>query len=219
MEKKLNEIEVSSNRLKEITAKIEQITKYFEECSANLKQDEIKQSIADGKVKVATLQDQFRKVDERLTFLNSISKLTAEIALKEKEREKREQEVRRVKSKHSDNLKKVFENPVESNFRRSIQVAYENLRRQIKDLNKKENALKLKEQSLEIKRKNIKDDLTRSEKELEESKEKIYEKCHSTPFEDLLNKCKESVSKLQLEHGALRSAEAMYKRYDEEKNG
>ncbi|XP_037948958.1 DNA repair protein RAD50-like [Teleopsis dalmanni] len=214
-ERKIEEIEVSATRLKQITSEVDRLTESYKSTCKNHNQDELKAKIANGKLKATKLQGMFSKIDEQLTFLNSISNVMAEITIKEKELEKREQEVRRVKNKHVENFKKVFNRSIESNFRRSLQQVYENLRQDIKDLNEKCNNLKLKDQSFEIERKNVKEELGRFEKELEENKEIIYEKCYATPFEELLAKCKENVNKNQLELGSLKSAEAMYKRYIE----
>lgn len=213
IDKEITDVEASTQLLKKVTEMIAQATECYNKASEKMNQEELKKTINDRKTNVARLQERFRTLDSQLTFLNSISKLMAEVNLKEKELEKKEQEVRRVRSKHSDNFKKLLEQPIESNYKRTLQQTYEKLHRQMKELNEKINKLKLKEQSLEIKRKNQKDELTRWEKELADSKDTIYEKCHSTPYEELLAKCKETIAKLQLDHGALKSSEAMYKKY------
>jgi len=93
-----------------------------------------------------------------------------------------------------------------------MQGAYDRLRREIQDLNEKANSQKLKEQSHEIKRKNLIVEISRMEKELKESEELIFQKCRSTPYDDLLERSKTAISKLQFDHGALKSAEALYKK-------
>lgn len=93
-----------------------------------------------------------------------------------------------------------------------MQGAYDKLNREIKDLNEKANAQKFKEQSYEIKRKNLIGDIARMEKELKESEELIFQKCRSTPYDELLDRSKVAITKLQFDHGALKSAEALYKK-------
>lgn len=214
-EKNILIVEKSTQQLKVVTTKLKETEECYEDALTKFNQDEFRDSIKIDKENIKKLEDQFRKIDERLTFLNSISKLVAEINLKEKELEKREQEVRRVKSKHSENFRKVFEagRTVDTNFQRHLKVSYENSRIKIKGFNDKLNSLKLKQQSFEIKRKTLKDDLQKSEKDLEDCKETIFEKCHSTPYDELLTKSKAAVSKYQLEHGAQKSAEVFYKQY------
>lgn len=214
-EKNILQAEKSTQQLKVVTEKLKETEECYEEHLRKFNQDEFRELITNDKAVVKDLEEKFRKVDKRLTFLNSISKLVAEINLKEKELEKREQDVRRVKSKHSENFTKVFEEGrvIESNYQRHLKASYEKSRVKIKEYNEKLNALKLKQQRIEIKRKNLKEALQKSEKELEDCKETIFEKCHSTPYEELLAKCKASVSKHQLELGAEKSAELFYKQY------
>ncbi|XP_067628332.1 DNA repair protein RAD50 [Eurosta solidaginis] len=211
--KEIAEVESSARRIQVLSDNIDRLVKMMEEMNGKCNQESMKADIAENKKKIAKLQEQFRELDERLTKLNMLSKLTAEIALKQKELDKKEQDVRRVKGKHADNFKKLLTNPVESNYKRAMQSCAQALRASIKELNKKSNKLQLEQQSYEIKRKNLKTEVLKLEKDLEESKEKVYEACHAASYEDTLAKSKATLSKYQLEHGALLSAEAMYKRY------
>lgn len=213
-DKKIFEVEKAAQQLNEITKQLKETEVAYESALAKFNQSKFKDKIQNGKDQIKEMEEQFRQVDERLTFLNSISKLTAEIGLKEKEMAKREQEVRRVKSKHSDNFGKVFnrDEHIEANFKRHLQTSYEKLKTQVKEYTNKMNELKLKEQTFELKRKTLKEDIQKDKKELEDSKEVIYEKCHDTPYEELLTKSKALLNSYQLELGAQKSAEALYKK-------
>ncbi|XP_017466140.1 PREDICTED: DNA repair protein RAD50 isoform X1 [Rhagoletis zephyria] len=213
--KEIAEIETSARRIKILSDNIDRLMKMMDEMNGKCNQETMRTDIAENKARIVKLQDQFRELDERLTKLNMMSKLMAEISLKQKELEKKEQDVRRVKGKHADNFKKLLNRPVESNYRRAMQLCGEKLRDNIKELNAKSNKLQLEQQSFEIKRKSLKTELLKLEKELEEAKEKVYEACHAASYEDTLAKSKATMLKYQLEHGALLSAEAMYKRYIE----
>uniref|UniRef100_A0A1B0FGD5 Rad50/SbcC-type AAA domain-containing protein n=1 Tax=Glossina morsitans morsitans TaxID=37546 RepID=A0A1B0FGD5_GLOMM len=212
-DKKIFEVEKAAQQLKEITKQLKETEVAYESALAKFNQSKFKDKIQNDKDQIKEMEEQFRQVDERLTFLNSISKLTAEIGLKEKEMAKREQEVRRVKSKHSDNFGKVFnrDEHIEANFKRHLQTSYEKLKTQVKEYTNKMNELKLKEQTFELKRKSLKEDIQKGKKELEDGKEVIYEKCHDTPYEELLTKSKALLNSYQLELGAQKSAEALYK--------
>lgn len=213
--KEIAEIETSARRIKILSENIERLMKMMDEMNGKCNQETMRADIAENKTRIVKLQEQFRELDERLTKLNTMSKLTAEITLKQKELEKKEQDVRRVKGKHTDNFKKLLSRPVEFNYKRAMQLCSEKLRDNIKELNAKSNKLQLEQQSCEIKRKTLKAELLKLEKELEESKEKVYEACHAATYEDTLAKSKTTMAKYQLEHGALLSAEAMYKKYIE----
>uniref|UniRef100_A0A1A9V356 Zinc-hook domain-containing protein n=1 Tax=Glossina austeni TaxID=7395 RepID=A0A1A9V356_GLOAU len=214
-DKKILEVEKAAQQLKEITKQLKETEVAYESALAKFNQSKFKDKIQNDKDQIKEMEEQFRQVDERLTFLNSISKLTAEIGLKEKEMAKREQEVRRVKSKHSDNFGKVFnrDEHIEANFKRHLQTSYEKLKAQVKEYTNKMNELKLKEQTFELKRKSLKEDIQKCKKELEDGKEVVYEKCHDTPYEELLTKSKALLNSYQLELGAQKSAEALYKKY------
>ncbi|XP_017054346.1 DNA repair protein RAD50 [Drosophila ficusphila] len=209
----IKKIETSMLELKKLEKEIADVNELYENATKDLDQQAIKEAIASKKSSIAEKQKLFKKLDEQLTFLGSMAKLVAEISLKQKELEKKNQEVHRLRSRHADNFAKFFEDPINSNYRRSMQGAYEKLRREINDLNEKANAQKLKEQRCEIQRKNLISEISRMEKELKESEELIYQKCHSTPYDDLIERSKTAISKLQFDHGALKSSEALYKKY------
>lgn len=211
LELDIQRIEASMQELKKLEEKIAKANELYENTIKNVDQEAMREVIANKKTSIAEKQTQFKKVDEQLTFLGSMAKVVAEISLKQKDLEKKNQEVHRVRSRHADNFGKFFKEPITINYHRSMQGAYDKLRREIQDLNEQANAQKLKEQSYEIKRKNLIDDIARMEKELKESKELVFQKCRSTPYEDLLERSKAAISKLQLEHGALKSSEALYK--------
>ncbi|XP_017090795.2 DNA repair protein RAD50 [Drosophila bipectinata] len=213
LEVDIKRIEASMHELKQLEKKIADANELYENTSKNFDQQTMRDVIAAKKTFIAEKQTQFKKLDEQLTFLGSMAKLVAEISLKQKELEKKTQEVHRVRSRHSDNFGKFFKEKITANYRRSMQGAYDKLNREIKDLNEKANAQKLKEQSYEIKRKNLMGDIARMEKELKESEELIFQKCRSTPYDELLDRSKVAISKLQFDHGALKSAEALYKKY------
>ncbi|XP_017008025.3 DNA repair protein RAD50 [Drosophila takahashii] len=209
----IKKIETSMQELKKLEKEIADVNELYESATKGLDQQAMKEVIASKKSSIAEKQTLFKKLDEQLTFLGSMAKLVAEISLKQKELEKKNQEVHRVRSRHADNFGKFFKEPINSNYRRSVQGAYDKLRREIQELNEKANSQKLKEQSYEIKRKNLIGEISRMEKELKESEELIFQKCRSTPYDDLLERSKTAISKLQFEHGALKSSETLYKKY------
>ncbi|XP_034475989.1 DNA repair protein RAD50 isoform X2 [Drosophila innubila] len=213
LELKIEQIEASFLQLKALDKQITNMDEQYERLTQNFNQESARENIAKKKSSIAEKQTRFKHLDKQLTFLSSISKLMAEINLKEKELEKKKQEIHRVKSKHSQNFSTFFKDPITSNYRRALQNAYDKLRREIQDLNQKANAQKLKEQSYEIERKNLLADIAKMEKELQQFEERIYQKCRSTSYDELILRSKATIAKLQLEHGALKSSEAMYNRY------
>lgn len=212
-QQRIDEVERSAQELQKITDIITKIDTKFEEHKQSMNLDEIKVNIAEKKRKRDTFQEQLEKLDEQIKFLHSISKTTGELSLKTKQLEQREAEAKKVKNKQSDNIRRLFKNEmIEANFKRHIQTIYQNLQSEIGDLNKTINRQQQTITELDMTRKSQKDDLVRAERELLECEEKIYEQCHSTPFDEVLERVKENVSKHQLDHGALRSSELLYKK-------
>lgn len=78
-QQKITEIEKYAESLKAVNAKLEKVNSCYEKYTQTINLDESKKLIADKRLKYKQLQEQLDKIDEELTFLNSISKLTAEI--------------------------------------------------------------------------------------------------------------------------------------------
>lgn len=216
---KIDEVERSAQALKQITGEITKLDQVFEEFKQTVNLTEIRTNIGERKRKRDAFQTQLDNIDEQITFLSSISKTTAELSVKEKQLEQREAEARKVKNKQSDNLRRLLNNEmIDANYKRRIQTIYQNLQRDIGDLNKTINRNQQVIIELDMTRKGQKDELARMERELHESEEKIYEQCHSTPFAEVLERVKENVAKYQLDNGALRSSEVLYKKWAKFKN-
>ncbi|EDW08362.1 DNA repair protein RAD50 [Drosophila mojavensis] len=213
LELNIKQIETSQQQLKVLEKQIADTTEKYEHSTRNFNQEACRKVIASKKANRDKKQAQFKQLDDQLTFLSSIANVKTEIGLKEKELEKKNHEVQRVRSKHADNLSKFFKESISSNYRRAMQNEYDKLRREIDELNVDANGKNLAKQSHEIKRKNLIEEIARMEKEVQDSEERIYQKCHGKPYDELLLRSKTDIAKLQLEHGALKSAEAMYKKY------
>lgn len=102
---------------------------------------------------------------------------------------------------------------IDANYKRNVQNLYDDLQRQIKQLNESIRKSQATVTEKETTRRSQKRELDRAERELTENKEKIYTVCQGNPFEEVLAKLKEKISKNNLEHGELRSAEVLYKKY------
>lgn len=210
LELNIKQIETSQQQLKVVEKQIADTDEKYERSTRNFNQEACRQVIASKKASRDKKQAHFKQLDDQLTFLSSIAKTITEITLKEKELEKKNHEIQRVRSKHGDNLGKFFKEAISNNYRRAMQNEYDKLRREIEELNVDADGKKLAKQSHEIKRKNLIEEIARMEKEVQESEERIYQKCHAMPYDELLLRSKTAIAKLQLEHGALKSAEAMY---------
>lgn len=212
-QKEIETVEKSAEALKRITTEHSKVSDCYNKLSQTTNLEEMKRDIDQKRVHRNDLQSQLDSIDQEILFLSSMSKTTAEISVKETQLESKESEVRKIRNKHSDNLKRLLNNEIiENNYKRRVQNIYQNCQREITEVNKNIARNQQKITELQMTRKNQKDELSRLEKELTESDEKLYEQCHGTPFIEVLERVKENVAKFQLDHGAVKSSEALYKK-------
>ncbi|XP_053688299.1 DNA repair protein RAD50 [Sabethes cyaneus] len=207
-------IERSAEMLKKLVSDIEKLEQEYENQKANSNIDGMRQQLVGKKNKREELQSQLDRVEEQIFALDAVATKATELGLKEQQMNGKEAEFRRVRSKHSDNLKRLFPSrTIEANYKRNVQDLYDDLQRQIKQLNESTRRSQATVTEMETTRRSQKRDLERMEKEFAENKEKIYAACQGNSYEDVLAKLKEKITKNNLEHGELRSAEVLYKKY------
>ncbi|XP_058456976.1 DNA repair protein RAD50 [Malaya genurostris] len=210
----ITSIERSAEVLKKLVGEIEKLEKEYENQKANSNVDGMRRTLADKKIKREELQEKLDKVEEQISALDAVAAKATELSLKEQQLNGKESEFRRVRNKHSDNLKRLFPTrTIETNFKRNVQDLYDDLQRQIKHLNESMRQSQVIVTEMETTRRSQKRDLERMEKELTENKDKIYSACQGNPYDEVLAKLKEKITKNNLEHGELRSAEVLYKKY------
>ena len=210
----INNIEKSAQQLTVLTNEINKVSKEYDDYIKSINVDDIKKKITNKKENREKLQEDLEKLDKKIFSLNSVTKILAEISVKEKQFEVREAEIKRLKNKHSDNFKKLFNNkPINDNYKRNVQKLYDSLNDSINSIEKKINQLNMKTQELQMMRKNHRENLKKNEKELQESEDKVYELCQSNDYTDVITKIKDNIAKIQLDHGTYKSSEVLYKRY------
>lgn len=207
------DIERSAEKLKEISEKVVKTKQFYDNLCANGNLDEIRKDLVTQKAERTKLAGELEILDDQIALSVSLSGISTEIASKEKQLEKRDSEIRRIKNKHSNNLRRLFNNEtVESNFKQRLESMNQKLRM---ETNKIQNDAKTNERTvneLMFNHRNKKQDLSRWENEVRQLEDKIYEQCESTPFVEVLETAKENVAKFQLEHGTLKSSELFFKK-------
>ncbi|XP_058812311.1 DNA repair protein RAD50 [Topomyia yanbarensis] len=207
-------IERSAEVLKKLVSEIEKLEKDYENQKANSNVDGMRRTLTEKKKKREELQTKLDKAEEQISSLDAIAAKATELSLKEQQLTGKESEFRRIRNKHSDNLKRLFPTKtIENNYKRNVQDLYDSLQRQMKHLNESMRQSQAIVTEMETTRRSQKRDLERMEKELTENKEKIYSACQGNPYDEVLTKLKEKITKNNLEHGELRSADVLYRKY------
>uniref|UniRef100_U5EL78 DNA repair protein RAD50 n=1 Tax=Corethrella appendiculata TaxID=1370023 RepID=U5EL78_9DIPT len=213
-ENRVNDIERSADASTQLLKEIEEIDKKFEEKSATVNFDEIKKEISDKKANYEKLQDNFEELDTDIALLTSIAGITTELKLKQKQLDTREIDFKRLQNKHSDSLKTLFNGEmITTNFKRSVQDLYSKFQDQVNQINSTINKLKSTSTEMRITQNNLNEQKNKYEKELKINEQKLLDECAGDEYEDVLAKLKEKIEKNQLEHGASKSAESIYKKY------
>lgn len=214
-QQKIDAVEKTAQALKTIGAEIAKVDRCYEDCSRDVDLDGDRQRIAAQQLAINELQDQLDVLDVDVSVLSANASTEAELALKQSAFEQRETDVRRLRHKHADNLKQLTAGvaPPQSQYKRHVQTVCQTQQRELADGQKRIARAQQLATELQMQRKTQRADLQRSERELTEAEERLYEQCHSAAYEDVLGRLQVAVGKLQLDHGALKSSEVLYTKY------
>lgn len=210
----LKKVDECTRRLADSRQKLAQIRQMSEQLIEQSNTQGTQNEIAAHREEKIKIVEELEGVDEQITVINMNADVLAQVTGKEKHIEKRESDVRRIKNKHFNNLRRLFpDETIESNFKRRIETLAQKL---LTEVNKLEAEVRLKENQaqkyrldLESKKKYQLD----YEAELRKLKSEIDQVCEQTPFIDILAETKEKVAKLQMEHSSYKSSEVFYKNY------
>lgn len=217
-QQKIDGVEKTAKQLKVIAAEIAKVDRCHADYSRDLDLDADREKIVAKEQAINELQDQQDVLDVDVSVLSANAKLSAELGLKQSALEQREVEVRKLRHKHADHLTQLLPaaeaaTVPTSQFKSFVQTVGQSLRRELDVGQKRLARLQQTSTELQMTRKNQRAELQRSERDLTESEERLYEQCQSTAYEDVLARVKTTVDKLQLDHGALKASEVLYAKY------
>lgn len=101
-------IQRSAETLKKIVSEIEKLEKDYESQKANSNVEGMRRQLAEKKVKREELQAKLDKVEEQISALDAVAAKATELSLKEQQFNTKEAEFKRLRNKHSENLKRLF---------------------------------------------------------------------------------------------------------------
>lgn len=223
-ERKLNteiqEIERSAKVLQTLSKDLNQVDQEMKEFESTTDLEAMQKELDERKRDKSKLESQMEKLDEEIDFLTSIASLTNAIEMKQGQLEERGSEVDRLRNKHQSSLKTILEpTSVSSNYRRSVLAKQESLKTERRSLAEDLKKKQMKFAALQNSRKNQMENVKRIKGELAELEERVYDICGSDEYETVLAKHKEVLDKCQLEYSAVKSSEALYKKYIEDLKG
>lgn len=210
---KIKASEKDENLLKVSENEIERINQCLKSLTESYNLEDVKKQIAERKVTRDRFQTELDDMDGQVEYLSTVSSVMADITAKEKQLELRESEMRRLKNKHSANLRKLFNNQVgESNFKQRLDAIHQAIQMELNSVQMDIKSNQHLVSELQINHKNKKSELKRLEAEVSKIEDRVDDQCQSIPYADVLERTKANVAKYQFEHGTFKSSELLYKK-------
>uniref|UniRef100_A0A182RRS7 DNA repair protein RAD50 n=1 Tax=Anopheles funestus TaxID=62324 RepID=A0A182RRS7_ANOFN len=208
------EIESSAESLKRLIDEINRLEQEYETQVAATNLPAMRKELGERKQLRDQLQGELDRLEERISSLDKVAMKEQELTLKEQQCTSRENELRRLRNKHADSLRRLFpDRTIESNYKTNLQSLYDDLQKEVKTVNEKIRRAQAIVTEMETTRKNQKTQLERLERDLGEAEEKIYSACRGNAYEDVLAKLNDKIAKNNMEHGEARSAVVLYQKF------
>uniref|UniRef100_A0A182P3Y5 DNA repair protein RAD50 n=1 Tax=Anopheles epiroticus TaxID=199890 RepID=A0A182P3Y5_9DIPT len=212
--REVTEIERSAETLKRLIDEIDRLEQEYETQVSAADLPGKRKELIERKQLRDQLQDQLDKLDERISSLDAVALKEQELTLKEQQCTGREGELRRLRNKHADNLRRLFpDRTIESNYKNNLQNLFDDLQKEVKTVNEKLRRTQATVTEMETTRKSQKQQLDRLERDLADAEEKIYSACRGNPYEEVLAKLNDKILKNNMEHGEARSAVVLYQKF------
>lgn len=208
------DIEKKSSELKRISDKIEETQKQFDNPKHTQEITVINDLILVNHTRIAELNVDIEQLDDQINMLGKNASAMAEVNAKEKQKEKYDNDIRRIQNKHADKLAELLNGEkIERNFKQRVEQENHRLRSEIDRIEKELRANESQLSECLHSHRSKKQEKTRLEAKLRELEDKIDECCQSMPFDEVLAGTKENAAKAQMEYSKLQSAKEFFKDY------
>uniref|UniRef100_A0A182LRK9 Zinc-hook domain-containing protein n=1 Tax=Anopheles culicifacies TaxID=139723 RepID=A0A182LRK9_9DIPT len=208
------EIERSAETLKRLIDEINRLEQEYETQVAAANLPALRKELSERKQLRDQLQGELDRLEERISSLDEVAMKEQELTLKEQQYTSRETEQRRLRNKHADSIRRLFpDRTIESNYKSNLQSLYDDLQKEVKNVNEKIRRAQSIVTEMETTRKSQKAQLERLERDLSDAEEKIYSACRGNAYEDVLTKLNDKILKNNMEHGEARSAVVLYQKF------
>uniref|UniRef100_A0A182W127 DNA repair protein RAD50 n=1 Tax=Anopheles minimus TaxID=112268 RepID=A0A182W127_9DIPT len=208
------EIERSAETLKRLIDEINRLEQEYETQVAAANLPAMRKDLGERKKFRDQLQTELDRLEERISSLDEMAIKEQELTLKEQQCTSRETELRRLRNKHADSLRRLFpDRTIESNYKSNLQTLFDDLQKEVKIVNEKIRRAQAIVTEMETTRKSKKAQLERLERDLSDAEEKIYSACRGNAYEDVLAKLNDKILKNNMEHGEARSAVVLYRKF------
>lgn len=209
----ISAIEASMPRMNQLITQIETAEKELQKTKSENNIGDLEDDKDVAATEKAELEEKLTGVDAEVEKLESVSKITSELELKERELVKDQSDFDRTKSKQSSTLKQLFPKPIDRNYKTNVQALKDKLTSEVQQLKSSLEDTRASVSRLQMERDHLRKQQKLKESELEKTREKIYNVCDGEDYMGLLTSQKEKVDKLNLDLAYHKSSESTYKRY------
>ncbi|XP_070557933.1 DNA repair protein RAD50.L-like [Ptychodera flava] len=209
----LDRLDTSAQKLVDLEEELTRAERELSEEEKNSNIDQLKEEVRDLQLQKKEKDSKYSKVNKELGLMTLQASTRAELEMLQRDKRTKEEDVKRLKSKHEDEVTHLLGHFPTQHVRSALADYLLKQGRVIKeaerDLQKKRNVLSAKEQQ----RKMLKDQLSEKEDELKRYEEKMFDVSSSQNFDEELSDLDVSITNLQGEKGALKASQHLFGRY------
>lgn len=214
MEKEISSIESSMPRFNQLIAQIASTEQELTKIKSSVNLEELEDQKTVIAVEKSEIEEKLAAVDAERETLQSISGVTTELNVKEKDLLGHKQDFDRFKNKNSSKLKELFPGKsIDRNYKNVVQELSDELKASVQRTKTDLQKAQMEKNRLHTERNHIQNQHKIKSDEINETKEKIERICDGKDFEDFRASQKEKVEKLHMDLAIFKSSDKLYKRY------
>ncbi|XP_017782547.1 PREDICTED: DNA repair protein RAD50 [Nicrophorus vespilloides] len=213
---KLNELNVSDERLKSYEKKIKEIDKDLERINSVFKEEEVKSKIDSDKREIRTLEENLKKFEGKYKILHKNAVTESELENLKCDVLSKKNQVEKLRNNNFDQFQVLFETFPESDLKRSVQQLQQINNKNVTDFNRNITRTQEKVTQLESEIKHAKYLLKQSEEELEKNNTKVKTLCGDTEYNEKVKELEVKINRLQKNKGQWSAAKVMYEKFVED---
>ncbi|KAJ3663533.1 hypothetical protein Zmor_007787 [Zophobas morio] len=201
----------SDSLMEDMKKRIESIDKTVHSLNSTFKEAEESKKIDTYKADIQGMERQLESLDSEHKTLQQNDVIEGKMESEKHLIIEKQKEINRIKSKHSDNFRQLFEGTVpERNLKDSVVTKQKTADTLFKTLTNDINIKQKEVTTLEVQRNNQSGRIADYEKELKTNRAKISEACSGRDFEETFNSTFQKKERLQIDKGQYRSVRIIY---------
>ncbi|XP_076362721.1 DNA repair protein rad50 [Tachypleus tridentatus] len=215
IKREVNRIATSANKLMVLEQDQAQMEENLKEVEASVDINSMRSKIAVKQKQLSVWETQISNLNVEMDQMQLESKVRAEIDILQKEKRVKEENLRRLKSRHEDTITHLLGKVELENLRNTLEDYLNSISREVQDINKELNIKKSNLSALETSKIFCVEQLHHKEEELKYHQERINQVSGKESFDETLEFLQSSIKSLHDEKGSLVGSQYIYNKYAE----